>query len=66
MSMGASVPHNEAWPRDSRQRDAAKVVQMLIGRLKIENAPHIAATYGIPTAFVEAEMMKHLQEGEGK
>lgn len=37
------------------------------GTLRIEDADKIAATYGVPEASVEAEMMKHLSEGgEGK
>lgn len=57
------------WHTDARRRDAVKVVDMLEahGCLRIENARHVAATYGVPVAMIEAEMMRHLSEnGEGK
>jgi hypothetical protein len=59
-----------SWSPESRREMMRDVVRLIaeLGALRLENAPRIAATYGphITTAEVEAEMMKHMTEGEGK
>lgn len=72
MSMGRTghdvVPHARAWPLESRRQMMRDVIRIIASKcaLKIENAPAIARTYDVPVACVEAEMMKHMQEGEAK
>lgn len=72
MSMGRTVdratPHNKAFSREARLQMMKDVVRMLSEKvvLKIENAPRFAETYGVKTEEVEAEMMRHLQEGGEK
>lgn len=63
------TPHSIAWSADDRKQMMRDVIRMLagLGALRIQNAPAIATTYSVNPCEVEAEMMKHLQEGgEGK
>jgi hypothetical protein len=62
------VPHERAWSLEQRKQMMRAVVSDLAkaGVLPGVNAPAIASTYGVKTCEVEAEMMKHLSEGEGK
>ena len=74
MSMGLTperaISHDEAWPLQARRQMMRDVIRLLSerGALRLVNAAAIATTYGpgITTLDAEAEMMKHLSEGEGK
>lgn len=59
---------SDPWPIESRRQMMRDVVRMLSEKqvLRIENAPAIAATYGLKVCEVETEMMKYLSESEGK
>jgi len=61
------IPPALAWDRKQTMRDVVRLIAQH-GALRIENAARIAATYGpdITVCEVEAEMMRHLSEGEGK
>lgn len=58
----------DPWPIESRRRMMRDIVRLLNEKsvLRIENAAAISATYGLAQIEVEGEMMKYLQEGDGK
>jgi hypothetical protein len=62
------IPPHLAWPREKRLQTMRDVVTIIAGKnaLKLENARAIAKTYSVLPAEVEAEMMRHLSESEGK
>lgn len=62
------TPPADAWPLEKRREMMRDVVRLIASTcaLKLENAGPIAVTYGVSQACVEAEMMKHLSESEGK
>lgn len=62
------TPPAEAWPLEKRREMMRDVITALAREscLRIGFAPAIAKTYGVEKTSVEAEMMKHLSEGEGK
>lgn len=62
------IPHGEAWPLESRRSMMREVVKLMAEESALHriDAPAYASTYGVSSAEVEAEMMRHLPEGEGK
>jgi hypothetical protein len=72
MSNGATVdrpvPPEKAWSLEDRKQMMRDVVGIIAraNALRLVNAPAIASTYDVLESEVTAEMMKHLQEGEGK
>lgn len=62
------TPPAEAWPLEKRREMMRDMVRLISSKcaLKIENAVPIARTYGVRPCEVEAEMMKHLSESDGK
>lgn len=63
-----TVPHADAWPIENRRQMMRDVVTSLAKEdcLRVGFAPAIARTYGVLPCEVEAEMMRHLSESEGK
>jgi hypothetical protein len=59
------TPHKEAYPLERRREDMKKIIEKASreGWLTFVRPEFVAITYGISAASVEAEMMKHLQEG---
>ena len=62
------IPACEAWPLESRKQMMRDTILTMArhGDLNRVNPQCYAATYGVPVIEVEAEMMKHLSEGEAK
>lgn len=58
----------DAWPMENRRAMMRDTVAAMArhGDLHRINPQQYAGTYGVKPCEVEAEMMKYLQEGEGK
>jgi hypothetical protein len=63
------TPHKDAYPLERRREDTLKHIEFMarLGMLDKIRPAHLANTYHGLTEFqVEAEMLKHPIEGEGK
>lgn len=62
------IPPGEAWPLESRKQMMRHTILTMARHCDLSrvNPQCYAATYGVPVIDVEAEMMKHLSEGEAK
>ncbi len=58
-------PADIAWPKEQRLKQMREVVAYMAkhGDLSWIKPSQYAATWGLSVATVEAEMMKHMQEG---
>lgn len=63
-----TIPPAQAWTREQRIQMMRQVIGLLAqhGETLGVKPKHFAATYRVSVAEVEAELMRHLQEGEGK
>jgi hypothetical protein len=63
-----TLPPTQAWPlekrRDDMRREIARAARE--DRLALVRPPLFATTYGVLPSEVEAELMRHLSEGDGK
>jgi hypothetical protein len=70
MSGGATgwqkVDPCEAWPLEKRREDMRREIARAAreDRLPLVRPPSFAATYGVLPSEVEAELMRHLSEGD--
>jgi hypothetical protein len=62
------IPHDQAWPLEKRREDMRTVIQKAVdqGWVSFIKPAFLASTYGLPTIEADAELMRHLHEGEGK
>jgi hypothetical protein len=64
---GWQVIHpTQAWPLEKRREDMRREIARAAreGRLPLVRPPLFAATYGVLSSEVEAELMRHLSEGD--
>jgi len=63
-----TVPPNIAWSKEQRLKMMREVIGLLArhGETLGVKPIHFARTYGVSEAEVDAELMRHLSEGEGK
>jgi hypothetical protein len=63
-----TVPPNIAWPKEQRLKMMREVIGLLArhGETLGVSPKDFARTYGVTEADVDAELLRHLSEGEGK
>lgn len=73
MSMGITTetptPHSIAWSQEARKRDTIRFIEFMagLGLMHLIRPRHVALTYGgMSEPQIEAEMVKHMQEGGDK
>jgi hypothetical protein len=61
-----TLPPTQAWPLEKRREDMRREIARAAreDRLPLVRPPLFAATYGVLPSEVEAELMRHLSEGD--